>query len=401
MSNKPLVVIFITVFIDLVGFGMIIPLSTYLTRTLGGDALQVGLLMSIYSLMQFIFSPIWGRLSDRFGRRPIILVSLFGAAMAHLLFAFGETYVVLLAARFLAGVFGGNISTAMAYIADVTDEKNRSKGMGLIGAAFGLGFVLGPVIGGLAGELGTHIGAAPPFGLSFSAVVASLICFCNFVAAYFVLPETLKNETLTRRASRFQLLTSAFAKPVVGSLLLTFALSSLAMAFMEVSLFLLVKDRLQWGLTEASLGFAYVGLIMVFTQGYLIRKFLPKWGERRVMVGGLFLSAFGMAGIAFCYSVVPLAIVMTLLGLGTGFINPSINGSISLLTDKSEQGQTLGVSQSLSALGRIIGPAAGGWLYREGGDGLPFLAGGVFMILAGLIVISIYRNLPIAAQARL
>lgn len=397
--KKPLVVIFLTVFVDLIGFGIIIPLNTFLARKLGGDEFQIGLLMSIYSLMQFAFAPFWGRLSDRFGRRPIILISLLGASLAHLAFAFGETYTALLLARCFAGIFGANISAAMAFIADVTEEKDRSKGMGLIGAAFGLGFILGPVLGGLAGEVGAWIGSEPPFGISFSAVVASAICLANFIAAYFVLPESLSKELreeakARKKRSRVQQLGEAFRLPVVGQLMLTFFLANVAMAFMEVSLFMLVDDRLGWGLIEASFGFAYVGLIMVFTQGYLIRKLLPRYGEPKLMLVGLALSAFGISGMALSYSMWPLALMVTCLGFGIGFVNPSINGSISLLTDKTKQGGVLGVNQSLSALGRIIGPAFGGLLYRELGASSPFLMGGFCMFIALIFVLSLYRRLP-------
>lgn len=397
--KKPLVVIFITVFVDLIGFGIIIPLNTFLARDLGSDEFQIGLLMSIYSLMQFVFAPIWGRLSDRWGRRPIILMSLLGASIAHLGFAFGETYTALLIARCFAGIFGANISAAMAFIADVTEDKDRSKGMGLIGAAFGLGFILGPVLGGLAGEVGQWIGDAPPFGISFSAVLASLICFANFVAAYFILPESLSPELRAiakgkKKKSRIKQLSESFRLPVVGKLMVTFFLANVAMAFMEVSLFMLVEDRLKWGLVEASFGFAYVGLIMVFTQGYLIRKFLPRYGERRLMLVGLALSAFGISGMAISYSMWPLAVMVTALGLGIGLVNPSINGSISILSAKDNQGGVLGVNQSLSALGRIIGPAFGGLLYREWGSASPFFMGGFCMFVALLFVLSLYNRLP-------
>ncbi|MCB0411689.1 MAG: MFS transporter [Bdellovibrionales bacterium] len=394
--RKQLTIIFFTVFIDLVGFGMIIPLNTFLARKFGGDELQIGLLMSIYSFMQFIFSPIWGRISDHWGRRPVILISLLGASLAHLGFAFGESFIALLLARAFAGIFGGNISTAMAYIADITESKDRSKGMGLIGAAFGLGFIAGPMLGGIAGHYGQMISHEPPFGMSFAAILASAICFINFCAALFILPETLKRtkDLMTRRPSRFKALFQAFKTPVIGSLMTSFFLANVAMAFMEVSLFMFVDDRFNWNLTKASLGFAYVGFIMVFTQGYLIRKMLPKYGERKLLAVGLMLSGLGITGIAFSYYIPVLAFVITLLGLGIGFVNPSINGSISLLSAKDQQGGTLGINQSLSALGRILGPALGGLFYREFGLQSPFLVGGTCMALALAVVIWKYQQLP-------
>src|SRR6185312_15700921 len=190
MKDKRLLIIFLTVFIDLVGFGIIIPMNPYLAEAFGASPFQVGLLMSVYSLMQFIFSPFWGQLSDRVGRRPVILISLLGGAASHLGFAFATSFWALVLARSLAGLFGGNLSAARAYIADITPEKDRSKGMGLIGAAFGIGFILGPLIGYVFGRVGVHLGTLPPLGESFPALIAAFICFSNFLFAYFALPES-------------------------------------------------------------------------------------------------------------------------------------------------------------------------------------------------------------------
>lgn len=394
---SPKVIIFITVFIDLIGFGIIIPLSPFLATKFGADALQVGLLMSIYSLMQFLFAPFWGQLSDTHGRRPIILLSLFGAAASHLLFAFGDHLWVLFLARGLAGLFGANISTAMAYIADVTDEKDRSKGMGMIGAAFGLGFMLGPFLGGIAGDLGSRLGSVPPLGESFPAVLASLICFLNFLAAIKFLPESrviAKGSQYKQKKQRFELFQRHIKKPVVGRLIFIFFLVTLGMAHMEASLFLYVQDVFSWSLTKASMGFAYVGLVMVFTQGYLIRKFLPKYGERRLMIAGLLLAGFGLSGIAISETIALLAVFTTLLGLGVGMSNPSITGSLSLLTSQDEQGGVMGVNQSLSAVARIIGPALGGWFYRDVSIGAPFVIAGGLAFLGLALAAMIFSKIP-------
>lgn len=409
MKKKPLLVIFMTVFIDLVGFGIIIPLNPFLAREFGASAFEVGLLMSIYSLMQFVFSPFWGQLSDHWGRRPIILISLFGAAISHLWFAFAPSLVFLFLARGLAGVFGGNISTAMAYIADVTESKDRSKGMGLIGAAFGLGFVLGPAIGGFASRWGEALGTIPPFGPSWAAVIASIICFSNFVLAYFVLSESLPmtlrdkssswRERLKKRPARLAKIFELVRRPTLGTLLVIYFFATFAMAHMEASLFLFVRDRFEFSLTEASLGFAYVGLIMVFTQGFFIRKLLPILGEKKMALWGLTLSALGLLGIGYSDSVWFLASAVTLLGVGSGFTNPALTGSVSLLASESEQGATLGVNQSLSALGRILGPASGGFLYAHLALSAPFFSGALFYVLALLLTITIYNRLPERARS--
>lgn len=392
--------IFITVFIDLVGFGIIIPLSPYLATQFQASALEVGLLMSIYSLMQFIFAPVWGKISDRVGRRPVLLLSILGGVLSYIGFAFAASLPILFVARALAGIFGANISTAMAYIADITDEKDRSKSMGLVGAAFGLGFVLGPFLGAEFGSLGERLGNAPPFGISFSALLAALLCLVNFVFAWFFLEESLSPDSrkVARRAPRFALLKLHLGRPVVGQLMLVFLVSGLSMALMESTLFLLVKDEFGWGLRTSGWGFAYIGLMIAFTQGYLIRRWMPRWGEKRIMLGGLILLFLGFYGIMGADQVWLLAVVMTLVALGNGLGNPAILGSISLLSPRQEQGEAMGVTHSLSAMSRILGPALGGWLYGNLGHRVPFLVAGSITFLAWLLVVRVYKHLPDAGR---
>jgi DHA1 family tetracycline resistance protein-like MFS transporter len=404
MSNKksPLIVIFFTVFIDLVGFGIIIPLSPYLASQFGASPLEVGLLQASYSLMQFLFSPMWGRLSDRIGRRPVILLGLAGSSLSYLAFAFAPNLALLFVARIFAGIFGATISTAMAYIADITTKENRSKGMGLIGAAFGLGFIFGPLIGGLLSEVGSKFGSEPPFGMSFSALGGASICAINFLFALKVLPETLtaevklsnqnqKTKTLTERlAAVFEYLT----RPQMGALMIVCLLSGLGMAHMESALGLFVKDQFGWQVRNASYAFAFVGFMMVFTQGYLIRKLRLKFGDASLMRIGLTFAGIGISMVAIANSVAILAIAMTALAIGMGLSNPSIQGTISQLASENEQGAALGVVQSVAALGRIFGPALGGFYYGHWGHTSPFWAGGICMFLGLVIVLRIFSKLP-------
>jgi len=395
MKDKRLLIIFLTVFIDLVGFGIIIPMNPYLAEAFGATPLQVGLLMSVYSLMQFIFSPFWGQLSDRIGRRPVILISLLGASVAHMGFAFAPSYWGLVLARALAGLFGGNLSAAMAYIADVTTTKDRSKGMGMIGAAFGLGFILGPSMGGLLAEFGKTLGSLPPFGQSFPAVVASMICFANFLCALKWLPESRTGTSPAKiYGIRFRRIFSALIQPVLGTLMLLLFLNTFALAHVEATLFLYVQDKFQWSLSKASFGFAYIGLIMVITQGYLIRKYMPKMGERKMLAAGLLLSAVGFGLCCMANEVWGLAVGVTALGLGNGLANPSLNGSISLLSGKDEQGNNLGVSQSLSSLARILGPPTGGYLYQQMNPSAPFGAAALIMLLGLGLASMVFGRMP-------
>lgn len=404
MKNKPLLVIFITVFIDLVGFGIIIPLSPFLARQFGADAVTIGWLMTVYSAMQFVFAPIWGRISDRWGRRPVILISLLGAGLAHLTFAFAQHLWLLFVARALAGLFGANISTAMAAIADVTTPENRSKGMGLVGAAFGLGFILGPALGGIFAQIGEHWGSQPPFGHSFAAVMASAICLANFALALRVLPESLpleRRRQIPERPSRLLGLLKYLRTPILGHLMVVFFLSSLAMAQIEQSLFLLVQDKFNWDLQRASFGFAYVGVVMVFTQGYLLRKVVPRWGEKLCLMVGLLGSAIGFFGIAFAEGIPQMALAVTFLGFGVGLSHPSITGSISLLASAHVQGESLGAHQSLAALARMIGPVTGGWLYQIRGQKWPFAIAGLLVLVAIEIAFAIRKSLPESGKKEL
>ncbi len=395
--KKALFTVFITVFIDLVGFGIIIPLSPYLSRHFGASALEIGLLMAIYSGMQFLFSPFWGQLSDRYGRRPIMLLSIFVAALAHLGFAFSTHFWMLFVTRMIAGIGGANISTAMAYMADVSSEKDRSKTMGLIGAAFGLGFVFGPFLGGVFGEMGSSFGDLPPFGKSFAALIASLICFINFVLAYFYLKESRDLSSEKKSVGFVQKMKNIslhLRKKTVGSLIFILFLSTFAMAHMEATLFLYVDDFFQLTLKEASFGFAYVGVVMAITQGYLIRKFLPRFGERKLLIVGASMGALGFLWIALAGSVLALGGAVTVLSVGVGFLNPSIHGGVSLLSSSEVQGEVMGVSHSLSALARIIGPVTGGFIYDELSWRSPFLVATGVMVIAIFIGIVISKQIP-------
>ena len=401
MDNKARLAIFLTVFIDLVGFGMVIPLHPYLAREFGADPLQVGFLMAIYSLLQFLFSPFWGRLSDLMGRRPVLLVSLLGSTFSHLAFGFGTELWVLFMARALAGLFGANISTAMAYMADASNHKKRSQSMAFIGVAFGLGFTLGPFLGGMLIQVGKSLGTTAPYGSHFAALIASLICFINFLMTYFFLPESRTSRAAGPRRSRFGLLIGQFKRNTVGALMLSFFLYSLAMANMEIPLFLYVQDHLGWPSETASYGFAYLGFVLVLTQGCFVQRWLPKWGERQILILGLVLGGGGFAMVALSSHLWILAGAVTLMGFGIGLVSPSINGCVSLLTHENEQGEALGANQSLSALGRIIGPALGGWLYREWGSQIPFIFASLLMGVAVGVVLSQFKKIPNSAKEEL
>jgi multidrug resistance protein len=398
-SRGILAVVFLTVFIDLLGFGITIPLNPHLATKMGADSIAVGQLMAIYSLLQFLMSPVWGRLSDRFGRRPIMLLSIAGTGISHLAFAFSSELWMLFIARGFAGFFGANIATAMACMADVSSPEERSKNMGLVGAAFGLGFLFGPLIGGFGGIMGESLGTNPPFGMSFGAVIAAALSLVNLLMAIRRLPETLPPEkrAQVKRQSRLQSIMVFARKPVTNLLMLIYFLSVLAMAMMEPMMFLYMKEKFGWDLKTSSFGFAYVGVIMVLTQGVLIRRLLPLLGERVLLVGGLIAAGVGLLGIATAGSVWEMAFAVTMLGLGTGLSNPSITGSISLTAATTEQGLIIGVTQSLASLSRILGPDSSGRLYSSQTN-LPFLVGAGLVVVALVLVAARWSSLPQSAR---
>ena len=395
-SNKSqLAIIFFTVFLYLVGFGVVIPVIPILSRNFGATALQTGLLLSAYSLMQFLFSPFWGRLSDRLGRRPILLFCLVGEGLSYLLFAWARSLEWLFAARVLAGFFGASLSTASAYISDITPKHERSKGMALIGAAFGLGFVVGPALGGGLAVWGHHINPAPHFDTSFSACWVAALCFANFLFGIKFLKESLseKSESAAKK-KRFSVMWHYLNIKTVGSLMTVFLLSSLAMSGMEATLILFMGEKFQWDIKQVSFGFAYIGVIIIFTQGFLVRRMLPKWGERKVLRLGLLFFAVGLTLIAVSSTLTGMAVAMTLLSLGNGLSNPSTLGSISLLTDSKEQGAAMGVTQSMASLGRILGPAIGGFLYGHIASTAPFWVSGLMAFIGLGIVLVKYNSIP-------
>ena len=400
-QKSQLAVIFFTVFIYLLGFGIVIPIIPLLSRDFGATPAQSGALLSVYSLMQFLFSPFWGRLSDRVGRRRVLLGCLLGEGLTYILFAFSRDLQLLFVARILAGFFGASLSTASAAISDITPPNERSKGMALIGVAFGLGFMFGPALGGLLATWGASISAAPHYGTSFAMCWVAAICFATFLYGIKYLPETLnRDRPPAPRRGRFTLLSHFFSQPVVGVLMSVFFITSFAMSAMETSLVLYMKDHFGWGIRETSFGFAYIGVMMVLTQGLIVRRLLPKVGERTTLRWGLLFFALGLGGIAFAPTIGWMAVTMTFLALGTGLSNPSITGSISLLSNPAEQGAALGATQSLASLGRIVGPVFGGWMFEKFTEQSPFLLSGGLAILALAIIIKMGGQVPNAAQSR-
>ena len=374
---SPLVIIFITVFIDLLGFGIIIPLLPFYAESFGASAFTIGLLGTVFSLMQFLVAPFCGRWSDRIGRRPIILAGLFASAVAYVALALADSLALIFAARVIGGIAGGNIPTAQAYIADITTHENRAKGMGLVGAAFGLGFIIGPALGGVLTR----------FGHSTPMWCAAALCFANFTAALFLLPESRHGDPNHVSLSRFDLLQRARRHSGLLPLLLVFFLVSTAFSGFEATFELFTERRFDFNAERIGYVFAFIGVVLAVVNGLLVGRVVPIVGERRLIPLAIGLIAVSLALIPVAHTVPVLFAVCGIMALGMGFNNPSLTSAISRLSDPAEQGGMLGLAQSLAALGRIVGPAWGGYLFDRMGATTPYFSSAVVMVLALLLAI--------------
>ena len=382
---SPVAIVFITVFIDLLGFGIIIPLMPFYAETFGGTALTVGLLMTSFSLMQFLFAPFWGRLSDRIGRRPVILVGLFGSAVSYLLFGLATSLWLLFAARIAAGIAGANIPTAQAYMADITTPENRAKGMGLVGAAFGLGFIFGPAIGGFLSR----------WGYQAPSLFASGLSLANFIAACFLLPESRPRANgVATRTSRLDLLRYAAARPALPHLMLIYFIVITSFASFETTFALYGERRFNFSASTIGYVFAFIGVVLSAVQGFVVGRVVPRVGEQRVVPAAILVLTGGLALVPFAASVSMLIVACGLLAVGMGFHSPSIMSLISRRSGADMQGGVLGLSQSLASLARVVGPAWGGWLYDRYGTVTPYMSAAVLMGIAFIVSVSIAALAP-------
>jgi DHA1 family tetracycline resistance protein-like MFS transporter len=435
-SRSALLIVFLVVFIDLLGFGIVLPLlplyaTDILTPLFPGDAQRVlrggilGLLMASFSAMQFFFAPIWGRISDRIGRRPILLLGLFASVVFYTLFGVASevgahgwhrlALALLFVSRLGAGVAGATISTAQAVIADTTTPDRRARGMALIGAAFGIGFTFGPLLG--FASLAVPLSGAPGY-------VAAGFSLIALVLGITLLPETLRTESaamLRRRLLDWRGLQNALRSPSVGSLIITFFLATLAFGSLESTLALVNKTLLEGDAsrvtqlateeaktTERSnfLVFAYVGLVLMITQGLIYRRLVQRVGEVRFLRVGTAFMALGLLGgvvvllvqtragqteMSASPHLMPWALlVMTLAVMGFAFLTPSVQSLISRRSDPTKQGEILGVNQSASALARILGPLMGLSLFDVARSHiLPYLAGTALLVIVFLFTLRI------------
>lgn len=406
MSRKPsLLVIFLTVFIDLIGFGIVLPLLPLYGEHYDAKGWQIGLLMASYSLMQFLFAPAWGRLSDRIGRRPVLLVSTAGAIASYALFAYATRFQgttalwLIVASRALAGLCGANITVAQAYIADITPPDQRSKRMGLIGMAFGLGFIFGPPLGGMSYKI---LGDAGP------GIVASALCALNFILALFILAEswTPSKHTDAARRPRLEQWKHTLGQPTVGLLVTIFFLATFCFTCFEITLGLLIARNFKLGfktpeaISVAGTLFMFCGIIGAFVQGGPIGKLVKKFGERKLIPISLILTAISLAPLPFIHGEGKLSwsllfsaqggpwwmllVTLAVLSIGSGLTRPPLFGLLSVLTPPDQQGATIGVAQSAGSLARIFGPMFAGGLF-EANPAIPYMTCAIIALLTGVV----------------
>ncbi len=386
MRKASLAVLFLTVFIDLIGFGMVIPFLSFYAREYGASGTKVGAVVGVYSIMQFFFAPVWGRLSDRVGRRPVILISLTASCTGYLLFAFTHSLTVLFASRLIAGIGGANIGTAQAYIADSTTPENRAKGMGLIGAAFGLGFILGPPMSGILAAIGIRNGLA---GNLLPGLVAAGLSFTAFLVALSVLAESKPKGLVPRSGVPPQFDRRVWREigtnPLLASLMSGLFLTLLAVAGMEISVTLHARDRFQFKQMDMSYLFLFMGVIVASIQGGLLGRFVKRFGEKGVIVIGASAFVTGFALIPTIWRLPLLYVVAFLFAIGQGLCYPALTALVSKTAPENERGTLLGMATSVGSLARFAGPLLAGFLYDLAGAAGAFYGGAVLMAGALLI----------------
>ncbi|HEU0000360.1 MAG TPA: MFS transporter [Ktedonobacteraceae bacterium] len=385
LLRSPLFLMAFTIFIDFAGFGLILPLLPFWAEHLGANATGVGLILTIYALAQFIFTPILGRLSDRYGRKPVIVVSLLIEALSFALSALANSLPFLLMARFIGGLGASNIGSAQAVVSDITSPEGRARGMGMIGAAIGLGFVVGPAIGGMLAPLG----AAVPFWAAMSVALVNALLVLRF------LPETHKrraasgdenvahqNGNMLFAGWRYVVKSGALARLISINLLFTVAFTA-----MEAVFPLFAQHTFGWEAIQNGYVFTYVGFIIVIMQGGLVGQLVKRFGERGLAIGGMVMLAAGLILLAWSVNLALLLIALGILSAGEGAVTPTVSTLLSFASPANAQGETLGLAQGIAGLGRVVGPLLAGVLFQFGGAGVPFLVGGILAALAASLLL--------------
>jgi MFS transporter, DHA1 family, tetracycline resistance protein len=387
-NGRQMGALFLIVFISLVGFGIVLPAFPFFGTMVGASPSETTLAMAAYSLGQFVGAPLWGKLSDTYGRKPILIVSLAGAIVSYIIMAHARDIVTLSAARLFGGLMAGNIAAAFAYVGDITDEASRPKAMGMIGAAFGLGFIFGPAIGGLLA------GNSPDFSDFVTIGYASAgFAALAMIAAFLFLPESLTPERRALSKSKGPTLKAGEvlkSKPVIWALMALSLLAIGSAALMETSFAFFAHDELGWGPQQVGLSFGAVGLVSVILQGGGAAPLARRFGSPALMVAGLIAYALGLAGLTIADTGPTVLLAMSVTAVGLGLFNPAFQTITSAQSDDHDRGLVNGLTQGASSLGRVIGPSMSGTIYQNIGTTAPFAFGALGLVLAlGIAAIAI------------
>mgnify|MGYP001558238113 FL=1 len=377
MKNKSLLTIFLIVFIDLLGFGIILPLLPYIAEKYSAGPFQIGILTASYSFFQLIAAPILGRLSDRYGRKKLLIISQLGSAVGYLILGLAGNLPLLFLSRIIDGITGGNISIAQAYIADVTDKKNRAKGMGIIGAAFGLGFIFGPAIGGFLSK----------FSYAAPAYFATGVSLLSVLATVFFLKETV-DEKKAAASPRTKFSLKEFQRVMklypIGLLITVFLMLNTAFSIMQGNFSLWTQKTFNFDASQNGWLFAYIGILAVIFQMKLLPYAIKRFKEKNILQASLLFMAIGLILIPLAKHPNFLFVALFFLPLGNGLANPTIQALASENVPKEEYGETLGILQSAGSMGRIIGPILGGEIFQSLGKDTAFYFAG-FLIISTLV----------------
>lgn len=382
--TSPLGIVFTTVLIDLVGFGIVIPLMPLYAETFGASPTEIGLLTASFAFMQLLFAPLWGRLSDRVGRRPVILASLVGTAVASLVFGLAGALWLLFVARILDGISGASYGAAQAYVADVTTPEERAHGMGLIGAAFGLGFVVGPALGALCAAVDPRL----PF------FVAAGLAAANFALAWRRLPESRRPGAAPSTYSRIALLRSALASRSLAPLVWLSFVGTFGFVAMEATFALLGERRFAFGLVEIGLVFTFIGVVAAVAQGGLVRPLVRRVGEWPTLRAGLVMTAVALALLAVVEDLWALFPALVLLAVGSGLVFPTVTALVSKRTPEGDQGGVLGLMASTGGLARVTSPILATVLFEHVGVAVPYVMGAALFAICAAYALAATGSLP-------
>jgi DHA1 family tetracycline resistance protein-like MFS transporter len=368
--SRPLVVIFLTIFVNLVGFGIIVPLLPFYAETFGASPLAIGLLFAVFSLAQLLAAPVVGHLSDRFGRRPVLIVSLAGTVISFVMMANAHSLGMLFAARIIDGLSGGNISTARAYVADITRPEDRSRVYGMLGAAFGLGFILGPALSAIFARI------------SYTAPIwaAAVITLIALLLAVFWLPETV-HRTSASGGTPFRDLITIMGRSNLRRVLMIDFVYWLSFAVFQTTFALFAARRFGFDASQTGYFFAAFGVLGAIVQVGLIRPAVGRWGDKGTFMVGLVLAAAGLVAATLTHSVPLFALALVPLAVGIGFGHPTMSSLVSRAARGDEQGRVQGAASAIESLGRTIGPVWGSASLQRYGEAMPYMTAAVFLVM--------------------